>query len=173
MSLLVSDYDGTFDGFDSDACVFRNLKLNCERVSEYVKQGNIFILASSASTNFLVPFCKDNNIPYHYLIGGDGVVGNIELGHPYNYTGEYGYTKEDGILRLQEWLALDKDMEIPDEDIFTIGDSESDFEMIRRWNGFQVGNNQALKEVSLGQYNEVYELIDDINMGKVKRRALK
>ena len=55
-------------------------------------------------------------------------------------------------------------------DLFTIGDGDNDLPMLHDYNGFMIGDNETLKKVTLKCYNEVYELIDDIEKQKVKRR---
>ena len=40
MSILVSDYDGTFDRKKSD------IKINCQSIASFIKEGNIFVLSS-------------------------------------------------------------------------------------------------------------------------------
>jgi HAD superfamily hydrolase (TIGR01484 family) len=67
-----------------------------------------------------------------------------------------------------EYLATD--LGINKRKIFTIGDNDNDFEMIRDYNGFMIGDNKALEEVALKKYNAVYELILDVRRKKVLKR---
>lgn len=59
------------------------------------------------------------------------------------------------------------------ENIYTIGDNDNDFEMIRDYNGYMVGDNLGLISVALQRYNAVHELVSDINSGKVLKRKFK
>lgn len=56
------------------------------------------------------------------------------------------------------------------DNVFTIGDELNDVEMVRDYHGFHVGKNSRVKEYSLGEYRSVYQLVEDINKKKVKRR---
>ena len=52
---------------------------------------------------------------------------------------------------------------ILNQDIYVIGDSDNDIEMIFDFNGVSIyGNNEMIKKVSKKQYNYVYEYIEDI-----------
>ena len=42
--------------------------------------------------------------------------------------------------------------------------------MIRDYNGYIVGNREELESIALNRYNAVYELVNDIEKQKVKRR---
>lgn len=65
--------------------------------------------------------------------------------------------------------ALRNKLFIPKKKIYTIGDNINDFEMIRDYNGFMIGENKDLENVALKKYDAVHELIDDI----MKKRVLK
>ena len=158
--MLVSDYDGTFDGKCTDGRVL-NLQLNCEKVKEFIEQGNIFVLASDVDCKILISIAKRNNIPYSYLVGYNGIC---------DTEGKISYDDFKDISKSQAVSILKKQLRIDDEDIYTIGDGRNDIRMVEWWNGFHVGNNKEIAEVSLGQYQEVHELVDDIVMKKAKIR---
>lgn len=66
MSILVSDYDGTFDRKKSD------IKINCQSIASFIKEGNIFVLSSGRSYNSLLSEVYNHNIPYNFLATCDG-----------------------------------------------------------------------------------------------------
>ncbi len=89
----------------------------------------------------------------------------------YGYHGLYFYMiRPIGISKTIPIHFLSKYLSIPPRKIFTIGDNDNDFEMIRDYNGYMIGDNESLKEVALRRYNAVHELINDINKRKVKKR---
>lgn len=52
---------------------------------------------------------------------------------------------------------------IKKRDIFTVGDSYNDIEMIENFNGFCVTNSEKeIKDISIKEYNSVSELIDEL-----------
>lgn len=54
-------------------------------------------------------------------------------------------------------------LNVPKENIFTIGDGYSDIEMIKDFNGYAMKNSvEELKEVAKKEYDSVYELIYEI-----------
>ena len=56
---------------------------------------------------------------------------------------------------------------IDDKDIYTIGDGYNDIDMIESFNGYAMENaNNAVKQVSLGQYKSVADLADNLRKGK-------
>lgn len=57
---------------------------------------------------------------------------------------------------------------IPKNKIYTIGDSYSDLEMIKRYNGYYItGSIKEIKKYSQGKYTSVYQLIKDILNGNI------
>lgn len=66
MSILVSDYDGTLKTCE------RDMHLNCNRIRDYIEQGNTFVLSSGRSFVSLKKQIKENNIPYSYIATCDG-----------------------------------------------------------------------------------------------------
>ena len=160
MNMLVSDYDGTFDGKSTDGRVL-NLKLNCESVKKFIEQGHLFVLASDVDFRTLASIVKRNNIPYNYLAGYNGICDS---------NGKIYYDDLGNISKLKAIILLQKQLGIDDEKIYTIGDGIKDVRMVEWWNGFHIGNNKEIANVSLGQYQEVHELIDDIFKKKAKIR---
>ena len=101
----------------------------------------------------------------------------LEESHPeyrfdvYGYHGIYFYmVRPIGISKSTPIKFLSSYLSIPPKKIYTIGDNDNDFEMIRDYNGYMIGENESLKKVALRQYNAVHELINDINKRKVKKR---
>ncbi len=89
----------------------------------------------------------------------------------YGYGNEYYYCiKDKGIDKKKPVDELAKILKLDFNNIFTIGDGDNDFPMIMHYNGYMIGDNESLKKVALKCYNEVYELIDDIENQKIKRR---
>lgn len=66
MKLLVSDFDLTL--YD------QNYDDNIKKVNEFVKKGNIFVIATGRPYSLLEPLIKDKNILYEYLICSDGTI---------------------------------------------------------------------------------------------------
>lgn len=65
---------------------------------------------------------------------------------------------------------LGRSLQMPKKDIFTVGDAINDLEMIREYNGYQIGNKAALSEVAIDSYDTVHHLVKDIRGNKIKRR---
>ncbi|MBO5375285.1 MAG: HAD family phosphatase [Bacilli bacterium] len=90
---------------------------------------------------------------------------------PYSYNGTiYFMIRPKGVSKSSPIIYLQDKLQIPNSEIFTIGDGDNDLEMIRDYNGFVIGDNKALHEVALGEYHSVHALADDIAKKKVKRR---
>ena len=243
MKLLVSDYDGTFDTSEND------IRINCEKINEFIKDGNLFVLSSGRSYDNLVKKVEEYNIPCSFLSCSDGsflfdnngmmhyaclishnvvelcsklerlkLHKNFEFTYPKTYSTEYrkfdllgsiaftvaeknnnkefidtfndirnnhpeyqydvyGYKGE--VFYLVRPLGLSKSspieflkekFDIPNSEIYTIGDNTNDKELIRDYNGYRIGNNDSIIEVSLKEYNAIHELIDDIQYKKVLKR---
>ena len=84
-------------------------------------------------------------------------------------------TKKD-ITKKNTGIDIANIEKIPYENIFCIGDHYNDLEMLDYFNGYTMRNSEeVLKEVSLGVYDHVSELIDDIILNKVyiKKRGWK
>lgn len=89
----------------------------------------------------------------------------------YGYDSIYYYCiKPKGIDKAKPVDKLSEILELNKSSIFTIGDGDNDMPMIVKYNGYMIGDNEPLKKCSLKCYNEVYELIDDIEKQKVIRR---
>ena len=243
MKLLSSDYDGTFYTDE------KNIRINCEAISKFIKDGNLFVLSSGRSLKSLKERVNTYNIPYTHLSCCDGSFmfdkdGTMLFAHTlshdvknifhelealkkhkkmeYAYADEYSskydeikilgsvaftidrkkvdkeflntfnkikhdnpeyqydvYGYEDyeyylirphGVSKSSPISYLQGFCRIKNEDIYTIGDNSNDFEMIRDYNGYRIGNNKDIIDVSLKEYNAVYELVDDIEKKKVLKR---
>ncbi len=66
MKILVTDFDKTF--------FTNNYEKNIELVNEFVKSGNVFIIATGRPIYLLEPDINKYNIDYSYLICNDGAV---------------------------------------------------------------------------------------------------
>lgn len=89
----------------------------------------------------------------------------------YGYDGVYYYLiRPHGVNKSSPIIYLEEKYEIPRENIYTIGDNTNDKELIRDYNGYRIGNNKDIIDVSLKEYNAVHELIDDIENKKVLKR---
>lgn len=80
MSILISDYDGTFANGES------NIRMNCQVIHSFLKDGNMFVLSSGRSYDSLLRKVRDYGIPYSYLATADGSYlfdsnGNLLLSH--------------------------------------------------------------------------------------------
>ena len=54
-------------------------------------------------------------------------------------------------------IKLDKN------NIYTVGDSENDYYMLKNYNGYYIGIvNDRIKDVCIKGYNQVYELLDEL-----------
>ncbi len=76
----------------------------------------------------------------------------------------HGVSKASPITFLEEFYNIDK------SNVYTIGDNTNDKELIRDYNGYRIGNNKDIIDVSLKEYNAVYELVNDIENKKVLKR---
>jgi len=68
---------------------------------------------------------------------------------------------------------LSNTLDIPKEDIFTIGNDKNDYEMVRDFNGYKMLiHHPILNGVAQGTYTSVYKLTDDIMHGvsKIKEK---
>lgn len=66
MSILVSDYDGTF------ANSSENIRLNCQKIYSFLEDGNTFVLSSGRDYSSLLRQVTHYGIPYSYLATADG-----------------------------------------------------------------------------------------------------
>lgn len=69
MSMLVSDYDGTFSGTITDKL---ELYLNIKAINKFLENGNTFVIATGRSFESIKREIKRHSIPYNYLICNDG-----------------------------------------------------------------------------------------------------
>lgn len=81
------------------------------------------------------------------------------------------FIRNRGVSKNNSIEAVLRYEKIDTKNIFTIGDALNDLEMIRDYNGFMMkDSNYELSRYALGSYDGVYELVDDIQKGKVLRR---
>lgn len=243
MNILVSDYDGTFYTDE------HNIKINCEAVEKFIKDGNIFVLSSGRSLKSLMGKVKEYNIPFSFLSCCDGSFlfdshpsmhfaytmshdaknifkdledlkkhKRLEYAYPEDYYTEYdkfkilgsiaftidedkidkeftdtfdriknehteyqydvyGYDKDyyylirpHGVSKTSPIGYLEGLYDVSRENIYTIGDNTNDKELIRDYNGYRIGDNKDIIDVSINEYNAVHELISDIENKKVLKR---
>lgn len=89
----------------------------------------------------------------------------------YGYDNTYFYLiRPNGVSKSSPIRYLEERHNLDRNNIYTIGDNTNDFELIRDYNGYRIGNNKDIIDVSLKEYNAVYELVDDINKKKVLKR---
>lgn len=234
MKLLVSDFDGTY--FTDDI----NIKKNNQKIKEFRKNGNLFMLSSGRSYNSLKKMCIKYNIEYDYLSCGDGSIlydnndnivikfnlnndildkflslkdlvkfDSIHYSYPDDYYNEYlddnliglnlvvqnsfintnflnqfnilknnyqnfdflDYThngitffclKNKGINKSSTIKFLQKKLNLETNDIYTIGDNENDYEMLKLFQGFYIGNvSLKIQDVCIKGYNQVFEFFNE------------
>ncbi len=132
--------------------------------SQYVASENISCLAlvideKDLSSDFFQKFnqLKENNPFYDY--------------NYYGYNGIFYFmVKCKGLSKSSPINFLRNKLSIPKNEIYTIGDNLNDLEMIGDFNGFAISNDETLQKISLGKYDSVYGLAEDILNKKVKRR---
>ena len=88
----------------------------------------------------------------------------------YNTFKNFLVIRVKGISKSTPVSYLRKKLDIDYDNIYTIGNDLNDFPMIRDYNGYIVGNRVELENIALNRYNAVYELVNDIEKQKVKRR---
>lgn len=64
--------------------------------------------------------------------------------------------KSTTIKYLQNKYKIDRKM------IYTVGDNINDYEMLKYFNGYYIGNNQELKKICLKGCNFVFEVLNEI-----------
>ena len=99
---------------------------------------------------------KENHKDYEFFI--------------YNTFKNFLVIRVKGISKSTPVSYLRKKLDIDYDNIYTIGNDLNDFPMIRDYNGYIVGNRVELENIALNRYNAVYELVNDIEKQKVKRR---
>lgn len=155
--------------------IFSNLeKLNKHKRIDYTyvddyseKYDNKKLLGSIA---FII---DEENINREYMIEFK----KIREKHPeyqydvYGYDGEYYFLiRPHGVSKSSPIEYLEELHRIPKENIFTIGDNTNDKELIRDYNGYRIGDNKDIIDVSLNKYGAVYELVSDIENKKALKR---
>ncbi len=67
MKILASDFDFTLFVDDKEVLI-----KNIESISNFIKQGNLFVIVTGRSYSNIKQLLKEYDIPYHYLICQDG-----------------------------------------------------------------------------------------------------
>lgn len=120
----------------------------------------VFVINNkNISTSFLDDFdsLKENNKDYDFAV--------------YSYKDiSYYIIRSKGTNKGRLVQSLAEKIDVSKDNIYTIGDNDNDFEMIRDYNGYMIGDNLGLVSVALERYNAVHELVSDINKGKVLKR---
>ena len=75
-----------------------------------------------------------------------------------------------GVNKSTPISYLSNKLDIDYNNIYTIGNDLNDFPMIKDYNGYMVGSREEIEYIALNRYNAVYELVNDIEKQKVKRR---
>lgn len=89
----------------------------------------------------------------------------------YNWYEEYYYMiKPKNVTKSTTVGKLGRILQIPKEEIYTVGDNTNDIEMIRDYNGFMIGNCEKLEPVALKRYSSVRRLVKDIMNEKALKR---
>ena len=101
----------------------------------------------------------------------------IKKDYPEYQLDRYGYGEEvyylirpHGVSKTVPIKFLQQDLGVLRQDVYTIGDNTNDKELIRDYNGYRIGNNPDIIDVSLRKYGEVHQLIKDIRDGKAIKR---
>ena len=113
---------------------------------------NIVVLNENINDNFLTKLRKlqDKYKSYDFLIYDHS-------GITYFCLKNKGINKSTTIKYLKDLLNLTKN------NIYTVGDSENDYQMLKDFNGYYIGCvNNRIKDVCIKGYNQVYELLDDL-----------
>lgn len=232
--ILISDYDGTLYTNNLD------IKKNIEMINKFREKGNLFVLATGRPYCRTITKVKRYNIPYDYLIVGNGSfvvdkndrvilhniidseilkkliddlskkeemleityygtyeqynfidynnttyvmlkIENIDIANKVidylnkNYNGINVYnsfnSNEFSLIDIisnnsQKCNAIDKIIEIEsidDSNVYTIGDSSNDVEMIKKYNGYgMINSDERVIEVANKLYDNVYDLIEEV-----------
>ena len=89
----------------------------------------------------------------------------------YNWYEEYYYIiRPKNVTKSTTVGKLGRILQIPKEEIYTVGDNTNDIEMIRDYNGFMIGNCEKLEPVALKRYSSVRRLVKDIMNEKALKR---
>ena len=136
-------------------------KTNLNRYYKHGRLGSIaFVIDEKKITDeFLILFdeLRKNNDTYDFSV--------------YGYSGiDYFMIRPKGISKSSPIHSLSHKLRVPKKHIYTIGDNDNDYELIRDFNGFVIGDNEQVNKVALKRYNAVHELVRDIQNKKVLKR---
>ena len=125
---------------------------NTYRKTDKISGVNIVIKSELLNQEFVNEFMNlKNKFPnYNFL--------NYDHGdYIYLCVKKENVSKAMGIKYMQDLLKIDK------KDIYVIGDSGNDYEMIKLYQGVSIiSNDEEIKKISKKQYHHVYEYIDEI-----------
>lgn len=113
---------------------------------------NIVVSNENINNNFLTKLqeLQEKYKTYDFLIYD-------HVGITYFCLKNKGINKSTTVKYLEKLLNLDKN------NIYTVGDSENDYNMLKDFKGYYIGNvNNRIKDVCIKGYNQVYELLDDL-----------
>lgn len=162
---LISDYDGTF--FIDD----KSIKYNIEKVKEFRDRGNIFVckcLESRTSIN------QENITKIHIKCNNqdEQLKFNDILNDKYKrFVKSYLITGLNNCIEIissntDKSIAIEEITQIENiekNNIFTVGDSFNDLEMLEAFNGFCMKNSEELvKSKITKKCTSVVEVIDKI-----------
>ena len=75
----------------------------------------------------------------------------------------YFCLKNKGINKSSTIFSLKDKLGLINNNIYTVGDNENDYYMLKLFNGYYIGNpNDRIKEICISGYNNVSELISNI-----------
>ena len=119
---------------------------------------NIVILNQDITDSFINNYLKMQKIypNYDFLI--------------YSYHDRTFYClKNKGINKSSTIRVLKDKLSLKDKDIYTVGDNDNDYYMLKHYNGYYIGNpSNNIKEVCLKGYNNVSNLVLDIIKGTTR-----
>ena len=155
------DYISCGDGsilYDKDNNIVVKFNLSKEILDKFIKLKDLvkvdFLQFSYPDDykNFLIEFekLKKTHPQFDFLI--------------YSHENiSYFCLKNKGINKSSTIKYLQNKFKISDEFIYTIGDNENDYDMLKIWQGYYIGNvNEKIKNVCQKGYNQVFELFDDL-----------
>ena len=165
-----------YDKFDN---IIVKYDLNKEIIDEFLKLKE---LAKIKKIQYSYPDDYYSDIKDESLIGCNIVIENQEINKEFldklnelekKYL-EYDFLiykhddvtffclKNKGINKSTTIKYLKESLSILDDNIYTFGDNENDYYMLKYFNGYYIGNvDNKIKEISLKGYNQVYEFFED------------
>ena len=125
-----------------------------------------------SNVNFVL---KNNNISQKFIFEWNKLKENESNNYNflvYSYDNiSYYCIKPKGIDKTTPIKYLEWYIPILKKDIYTVGDSDNDKTMIEEYNGYVIGES-PIRKYAIDRYDNVYELIDNINNKKIKKRIM-